>query len=56
MVLKYFIRFIRLFCYGRVTISYSIYVATMTFHFELIPSKLLLIIGQSRSQVLFHLC
>ncbi len=31
----------------------AFYVATMTFHFELIPSKLLLIIGQSRSQIPF---
>ncbi len=31
----------------------AFYVATMTYHFELIPSKLLIIIGQSRSQVPF---
>src|SRR5690554_3614126 len=31
----------------------AIYVASMTYHFELIPSKLLIIIGQSRSQVPF---
>ncbi|MCJ8007304.1 spore germination protein [Lederbergia wuyishanensis] len=47
------IRFIRFFAMTGSLFFTAFYVATMTFHFELIPSKLLLIIGQSRSQVPF---
>ena len=51
--LSTFIRFIRLFAMAGSLFLTAFYVATMTFHSELIPSKLLLIIGQSRSQVPF---
>ncbi len=51
--LSTFIRFIRLFAMVGSLFLTPIYVAAMTYHFELIPSKLLFIIGQSRSQVPF---
>lgn len=51
--LSTFIRFIRLFAMVGSLLITAFYVATITYHFELIPSKLLLIIGQSRSQVPF---
>ncbi|WP_077212452.1 spore germination protein, partial [Bacillus dakarensis] len=51
--LSTFIRFIRLFAMVGSIFLTAIYVAAMTYHFELIPSKLLFIIGQSRSQVPF---
>ncbi|MFB5198067.1 spore germination protein [Neobacillus sp. KR4-4] len=51
--LSTFIRFIRLFAMVGSLLFTAFYVATITYHFELIPSKLLIIIGQSRSQVPF---
>src|SRR5690606_26392633 len=51
--LSTFIRLIRIFAMLGSLFLTAIYVATMTDHFELIPSKLLIIIGQSRSQVPF---
>ncbi|WP_453990115.1 spore germination protein [Bacillus nitroreducens] len=51
--LSIFIRFIRLFAMVGSLFLTAIYVAAMTYHFELIPSKLLFVIGQSRSQVPF---
>lgn len=51
--LSTFIRFIRLFAMIGSLFLTAIYVGIMTFHYELIPSKLLIIIGQSRSQVPF---
>jgi spore germination protein len=51
--LSTFIRFIRLFAMVGSLLITAFYVATITYHFELIPSKLLIIIGQSRSQVPF---
>jgi spore germination protein len=51
--LSTFIRFIRLFAMAGSLLFTAFYVATITYHFELIPSKLLIIIGQSRSQVPF---
>ncbi|MCM3113829.1 spore germination protein [Neobacillus sp. MER 74] len=51
--LSTFIRFVRLFAMVGSLLFTAFYVATITYHFELIPSKLLIIIGQSRSQVPF---
>ncbi|AND39056.1 spore germination protein [Cytobacillus oceanisediminis] len=51
--LSTFIRFTRIFAMIVSLFLTAFYVATMTNHFELIPSKLLIIIGQSRSQVPF---
>ncbi|GAA0343440.1 spore germination protein [Bacillus carboniphilus] len=51
--LSTFIRYTRFFAMVGSLFLTAFYVATMTFHFELIPSKLLLVIGQSRSQVPF---
>lgn len=51
--LSTFIRFIRLFAMVGSLFLTAFYVAAMTFHYEIIPSKMLLIIGQSRSQVPF---
>ncbi|MCV9884205.1 spore germination protein [Metabacillus halosaccharovorans] len=51
--LSTFIRFIRLLAMAGSLLLTAFYVAIITFHFELIPSRLLIIIGQSRSQVPF---
>ncbi|RTZ53138.1 spore germination protein [Bacillus sp. SAJ1] len=51
--LSTFIRFIRFLAMAGSLLFTAFYVAILTYHFELIPSKLLIVIGQSRSQVPF---
>jgi len=51
--LSTFIRYIRLLAMAGSLLFTAFYVAIITYHFELIPSRLLIIIGQSRSLVPF---
>jgi spore germination protein len=51
--LSTFIRFIRFVAMAGSLLFTAFYVAILTYHYELIPSKLLIVIGQSRSQVPF---